>query len=88
MYETTFKVRGAGAFPVDMLRRARCYPRTEADAELIALPNPGPETREVVLTKTHVYKLDTQLDPRRWASFGWELLAVPTRSLKFGTWKL
>ena len=86
MYETTFKVRGAGAFPVDMLRYDQCYPRTEEDSHLIEVPTFEP--RDVVLTKTHVYKLNTQLTARRWASFGWELLAVPTRSLKFGTWKL
>jgi hypothetical protein len=68
-YQTTFKVEGKGAFPVDMLRYDSAVPASEADAHRIEKQR---DLRTVVLTRTSVDKDGPTV--ARWRSFGWEVI--------------
>lgn len=68
-----FKVTGSRwAFPLDMLRRDRCFPATERDAGLIrASFNPdyvGPLCIELVTCQERKHWMPNE---RRWESFDW-----------------
>ena len=79
MYTTTFKVKGSGTFPVDMLRYDTCYPKDSRDALRIG----GLEGSDEVGVKSIVYlqinhgrKNDAHITPERWKSFGWEAITA------------
>lgn len=60
----SYTVEGIGAFPLDMLRRDRCWPADSNDAARLD----GEERRAVALRG-----LDHPTGDR-WLSFGWEVL--------------
>lgn len=52
----TFKVTGAGQFPIDMLRYDACWPATEADAgklQFDSLTETQPTHRRTITLQTH-----------------------------------
>jgi len=63
-----FTVTGRGKLPLDMLRRDRCYPATEADSA--CAENFSGERSIVLETTTDGYFAPTT---HRWESFGWEV---------------
>lgn len=71
-----FKVTGNNPFPIDMLRRDRCFPASERDAGLMTstmtYDNVGPLTVELLV---HVFDRPKFWQPtiERWKSFGWEV---------------
>ena len=67
MYITTFRVRGKGPFPLDMLRYDQCWPHTPLDVENM---NETHE-RDIVIAKAHPYRTGGNLTVERWNSFGW-----------------
>lgn len=70
MYITRFTVKGAGVFPIDMLRYDSCHP---ADSQAVsALISQSREVYLVDLIQAHQYKAPG-LTPARWASFGWQI---------------
>lgn len=73
IYVHTFTVRGRGTFPLDMLRRDKCYPRQETDSNAMRREQ-GADTRDVqvqhVTTGAHWHPCFG-----RWASFGWEVVS-------------
>jgi hypothetical protein len=73
VFENTFCVRGAGPFPLDMLRYECAYPATEADANLM-----GPSHREERTVRL-ISRMKGDNDPAaaRWRSFGWVVESVP-----------
>ena len=72
MSEYMFSVEGKGIFPVDMLRRERCFPATTLDAHNIAPDYDSnlKERRTVVLIRPARARYDAP-EVKRWASFGW-----------------
>jgi hypothetical protein len=66
----TFTVEGKNDFPFDMLRYDLCWPASESDSSLISfsITQPGRE-------RTIKLKGLTGPTPRRWASFGWTVVA-------------
>ena len=73
-WRTTFRVRGSGRFPIDMLRYDCCYPKHSADVCNIELTpeNDGYfKTRTVELVKIHQEKQYNGITFDRWASFTW-----------------
>lgn len=72
-----FRVRGGGEFPFDMLRYDACRPVRESEARSMArsyADDVSPGLRVVTLGHTG----DRSWTPtdRRWASFGWKVVAV------------
>lgn len=69
-YVHTFTVEGTGHFPLDMLRRDQCYPRSESDSNRAAQPR---ILCRVVLERQQA---DRWWQPTvgRWESFGWKLV--------------
>lgn len=68
-----FKVEGTGAFPIDMLRRDECYPRSTEDAAGIAAEAPA----QRVVTLCHVDSrplFSWSPTAERWESFGWRVI--------------
>jgi hypothetical protein len=77
MSEYMFEVQGKGLFPVDMLRRERCFPATTLDAHNIA---PDYDTdmrlkRSVVLIRPARARYEMP-DVERWESFGWTVTEI------------
>lgn len=69
-YTHRVTVEGRGEFPWDMLRKDRCYPRTEADSHAMATNTNT--TRRVTLVHTGGrWWMPVFL---RWASFGWHVV--------------
>ncbi len=70
--EWTFKVRGKGTFPYDMLRYDRCWPATEEDSHMMHWN----AAREIRLS-TASYDGNNQSAPTigRWNSFLWRVIA-------------
>ncbi len=62
------KVKGSGAFPLDMLRYDNCYPASEVDAGLIASTFDGWSRWEVCVARPD--KRGSVWTDRRWESFG------------------
>jgi hypothetical protein len=77
----TYMVEGRGAFPIDMLRRDRSWPATEADATLVQLGSLGP--RRVRLLSYQLRKLWNPNEDR-WGSFGWTVLKTELWGHEFG----
>jgi hypothetical protein len=86
-YATRFVVRGAGAFPVDMLRYDGCYPSDSRAVSAMAGPerdnvaHPAGDPREVELTSVNHNK---RWEPTRgrWQSFGWSVVSIgPPKAL-------
>lgn len=79
LYQRSFTVRGAGEFPLDMLRYDRCWPNAGDDVEAI-LPRYGGAalgalaTREVRLCKFAHTKRGPYVEEGRWTSFGWTVI--------------
>lgn len=78
-YRHRYTVRGAGAFPLDMLRHDSSYPATETDSSIAqgdedhlgrVTVRPAPRAVELAHTGTARAWLPT-FD--RWESFGWEV---------------
>lgn len=86
MFYTIFKVRGAGHFPVDMLRYDGCHPHHESDSHLVEDDTGG--LRTVTLCKYHKLKRFPRITDRRWASFCWEVLGNTGNDLEIGTHKV
>lgn len=63
----TFKVKGGGEFPFDMLRKDCCFPRNEKDSYLMAAQ--GIRTVTLDAHWTDSGKFEPNYD--RWESFGW-----------------
>ena len=67
-----FVVKGAGPFPVEMLRTNRCYPASRENALIIAdTLKHGPfraETRTVNMLSQH------RPHKGRWQAFGWRVV--------------
>lgn len=77
MYQTEYRVKGSGHFPMDMLRYDTSYPRTTDDATAVgATARDWPGEREVELIKHAVNKLAALPTEARWASFGWRVIEV------------
>ena len=68
VYATKFVVKGAGRFPVDMLRYDTCYPHQPEDAAAIL----DKEMRKVEL----VTLMNGEPTRARWESFGWMVTVV------------
>ncbi len=67
---TRFVVDGKGPFPLDMLRRDRCFPATEGDSSAIAAT--------IISRRITLYSVQRSwnLTKDRWASFGWRVIEV------------
>jgi len=67
-----FKVRGTGAFPVDMLRYDSCWPTDSASASAISMNTDGVRAKDSKRTVA----LATAMWPTvaRWGSFGWKVV--------------
>lgn len=65
-------VRGAGQFPVDMMRYERACPDNQTDSS--AITNEEGPTREVHLVQFSRNRHITQISIDRWKSFGWVIL--------------
>ena len=79
MYITTFKVEGRGIFPFDMLRYDACYPKSSADASVMAvtvMPGSQGEKSEVTLCVAHKRRDDHVITHERWQSFGWVAFGI------------
>lgn len=76
IYESS--VRGAGAFPVDMLRYDRATPTTERDSVEISHSLDRMHPRDTARTVT--VTSERPLTAGRWESFGWAV--VDTKSWK------
>ena len=65
----TFKVRGKGSFPLDMLRYDACHPVRPEDVEAITDDD---------TTRIRVLTLNSNHPPtvKRWASFGWKVVKL------------
>lgn len=72
-YTHTFIVEGSGAFPVDMLRRDRCFPATEADANAIDLCRFDSLPRSIVLHRPEGGRW-WMPNYGRWQSYGWRVV--------------
>jgi len=70
-----FAVEGAGEFPIDMLRRDRCWPASAVDARSIAtMPrDDDPQTHRVRYIRLETDTPDAP-DRRRWAAMGWRVI--------------
>lgn len=67
----TFTVRGAGEFPLDMLRYDRAFPATEADtAAMLDVANRR-EVRLVMVSEGNPFPTMA-----RWDSFMWDVMGV------------
>lgn len=84
LYRTDFEVKGAGGFPVDMLRYTCAWPKGESDTQAIedslddavtaASPRRGPRT--ITLSKYH-RDPEPHLAADRWMSkFRWHVVRV------------
>jgi hypothetical protein len=72
----TFAVEGTGAFPYDMLRWDRCFPKTQASAQAMSCPRCGGKLRgkrKVELIKP-VERISDSPTVARWESFGWTVV--------------
>ncbi len=91
MYVTIFTVRPTdkwSSFPLDMLRYDCCYPGNADAVAEIARHGEGPRERDKVRWESESITLHqrhptvmNQLTPRRWESFGWEVLISTTRKV-------
>jgi hypothetical protein len=72
MHEFKITVQGRGVFPADMLRRDRCFPATEDDANMMQHSD---GMRTVNLVHNDERKLWQPTDGR-WESFGWRVKRV------------
>lgn len=80
-YITTFKVKGSGYFPFDMLRYDSCTPSSSQDAaELSWHSFKDDEPRIVKLQCNHEGKEWTPTEAR-WRSFGWTVLPDSIRTI-------
>lgn len=72
-----FVVEGSHDFPFDMLRYDACWPRTQEDTPKVGYRPRGKSApkRQVTLVS---HKAPT---PDRWASFGWDVVKLGTRSI-------
>jgi hypothetical protein len=71
-YEQTFRVRGSGQFPHDMLRYDHCFPAHESESPLLKLDDAG-EYREVEM-KRYIETAKELPTVGRWRSFCWEVI--------------
>lgn len=80
-YIQTFRVRGGGQFPFDMLRYDQCFPSAETESPLLGLRNG--EYRQVELQR---YTETAKDYPTvgRWLSFGWQIIesSITVRKLR------
>ena len=82
-YKTTnYKVAGAHAFPIDMLRYDRAWPRTDADsANLLGamgkFDDPPKGVTEIEL------QCIGPITPGRWASFLWTVIEIDGMSPEY-----
>ena len=71
----TFAVEGADAFPIDLLRRDRCWPATAADAHSIALDfdvdDPAKSHIRYVRLETEAAHAPTR---STWRARGWPVI--------------
>ena len=67
-YEVKFTVKGAGEFPIDMLRYDSCYPLSQEDVNKFWWD----EVREVTLIS--VKRCKSGPTEGRWNSFGWKVI--------------
>jgi hypothetical protein len=71
--QITFTVEGSAQFPFDMLRYDQCWPKSGIDIVNLDAHNTGrlyDEIRQVTLVTNK-----SKITPKRWASFGWEVIA-------------
>jgi hypothetical protein len=87
MYKTVYTMAGRGSFPVDMLRRDRCFPATERDSMTIAAADSVASFSrdlanlpKVTLCAYHEYP-DWEPNFSRWASFDWGLVSLQAPEL-------
>ena len=77
MYVARCKVKGSGVFPVDMLRRDKCFPVSEEDAISIVCD----DDERIVELQTHRATKpgnSAYWTEARWASFGWKVIEQST----------
>ena len=72
-YTHSFTVTGRGPFPLDMLRRERCFPSSELDAMYAQHENPDSSPRTVKLERPEGGRW-WRPNFGRWESFGWRVL--------------
>ena len=78
-YVQTFKVRGSGNFPLDMLRYEQCFPDTSEDSiNMASVGTVGtiygediPPTRNITLRRYTIERF-RPVSRARWSSFGWQ----------------
>lgn len=74
-YRKVITVRGATAFPVDMLRYDHAWPRTEQDSlNIQATWDGGAGKQDIELLSLEMPNRD------RWSSFGWEVIRTERAS--------
>lgn len=76
VYTHVFVVEGSGLFPVDMLRRDKCYPRNEGDSNELAREQLAGRrvALEHVATGERTEGAYWQPTLGRWESFGWRVV--------------
>jgi hypothetical protein len=75
MFLHTFRVRGDGSFPVDMLRYDSCFPATEGAASLIERSiRDGALSRDREVTLHAWQHRDWTPTHGRWESFNWKIV--------------
>lgn len=68
-----FEVKGAGRFPLDMLRHGQCWPDDQDAADNIQKVHRTP-----VIIRLNAVALP---DSGRWKSFGWQVVASSVKKL-------
>lgn len=75
LYAFRTTVQGSGVFPLDMLRRDRCFPADSEDVNNIG-DFPGLRcVRLVTVTDSKYWKPNEE----RWLSFGWKVIHITSR---------
>lgn len=74
MYRVDFAVKGKGRFPTDMLRYDTCFPTGSQDVAAIDPDERHERIIHLCAFKTTAVDARRALTPRRWESFGWDVI--------------
>lgn len=84
-YLTTFKVRGRGDFPIDMLRYDSCYPTYQESVSSLRQHYGSSEdgARDVELStwSSTAHEAKNKPTEDRWKSFGWLVVESSFRKI-------
>lgn len=86
VYRHTYRVRGSGAFPVDMLRYDGSHPRREEDSGTIEArsPSAGAMLPGTSIGLERWAERTWRPCADRWRSFGWEVVEDSHQSSRIG----